>query len=778
MNGKRRSGRKTVGVLVDYTVDPYQQIFLKGVMDYCTEQDVNCIAFEGGGVGSPHDYESQRNGIYRLANSSLVDGLVVMAGSIDHLDGNDGSRVFFRQSHPLPVVGVSVAIENATTVSVDNRTGMSQLLLHLIEQHGFRRFGFLAGRAGNLDAEDRLAIFREVLEAHDIPVDPQWIIAGDMNFISGIEAAKGLIARGVSNVDVLVAANDSMAIGVMHGLSQRGVQVPSQIAVTGFDDINLVGSSESKLTTVRLPVYEQARKATQLLMDRIEGRAVPQKVSLPTSLIIRNSCGCRTAIPLLQEPAAEERFFPVESTADDRTAVRRYLQDMVRSFAAYRADLDPESVVSALEQAFWKGNDHGDPRPFLTAFQETVYRPLSHSVDFAAVQGMLSDLWNCRRGEVSRRSGISALLDLSFHAVLSMGQAVAEIGSDNLEALLQEKQALEVTRELTFTKSVSGQMDLLARRVVDMGFESCYVSLFRHDPHGGTQQSVCIMGVRNRKRVALGPNGKEFPSRQLVPDRLLSDRQRHMVIVEAMKQFGFFVCEMGRWQNRFLSYFADIISSSVQAALLYRELKDQKNDLDRNLSSIRAAMAGFIQTMAATVESRDPYTAGHQRRVSDLARTIAQEMGLSPAQVDCVRMAGIVHDLGKIYIPAEILNRAGVLDDVEWSLIKKHPKVAWDILKNIDFPWPIAETVHQHHERLNGKGYPNGLKGNSVRLEARILAVADVVEAMSSHRPYREALGIERALEEINRNKGRLYDPKVVDACTALFRTQGYTFKA
>jgi HD-GYP domain-containing protein (c-di-GMP phosphodiesterase class II) len=152
-------------------------------------------------------------------------------------------------------------------------------------------------------------------------------------------------------------------------------------------------------------------------------------------------------------------------------------------------------------------------------------------------------------------------------------------------------------------------------------------------------------------------------------------------------------------------------------------------------------------------------------------------MSLPASQVEAVRMAGIIHDLGKIYIPAEILNRAGVLDEIEWSMIQRHPKVAWDVLKNIDFPWPIAEIVYQHHERLNGKGYPQKLKGDGIRLEAKILAVADVVEAMSSHRPYREALGIEKALEEINKHKGTLYDTKAVDICTELFRIKGYKFR-
>ncbi len=322
------------------------------------------------------------------------------------------------------------------------------------------------------------------------------------------------------------------------------------------------------------------------------------------------------------------------------------------------------------------------------------------------------------------------------------------------------------------------QMSVLTRRLPDVGIASCYLSFYRGDPSLENAESFCVLGIRDRERIAFGGEEMVFSTKRLVPDDFLSDPRQHWLIVEPLKKFGFMVFEIDPNSRWFAAFLADIISGAMQGAMLFKELKNQKDSLSRNLENVRTAMAGFIQMMSSTVEARDPYTAGHQRRVSDLARTIAQEMNLTPAQVEGVRMAGIIHDLGKIYIPAEILNRPGVLDDLEWGMIKKHPKVAYDILKNIDFPWPIAEIVYQHHERINGKGYPNGLKGDEVSMEARILAVADVVEAMSSHRPYRDALGVEKALEEINKNRGILYDPAVVDVCTDLFRNKGYKFRA
>ncbi len=207
------------------------------------------------------------------------------------------------------------------------------------------------------------------------------------------------------------------------------------------------------------------------------------------------------------------------------------------------------------------------------------------------------------------------------------------------------------------------------------------------------------------------------------------------------------------------------------------ERKKTEEELRKSFEKLRMAMNGIIQAMALTVETRDPYTAGHQQRVADLARAMAQEMDLAEDQVDALRMAGTVHDLGKIGIPAEILSKPVELSDIELKLIMNHPQISYNILKDIDFPWPVAQIVLQHHERINGSGYPLGLSGDDILLEARILTVADVVEAIASHRPYRPAHGIDIALEEIAINKGILYDQNAVNACLRLFNEKGYKFK-
>jgi PAS domain S-box-containing protein len=204
--------------------------------------------------------------------------------------------------------------------------------------------------------------------------------------------------------------------------------------------------------------------------------------------------------------------------------------------------------------------------------------------------------------------------------------------------------------------------------------------------------------------------------------------------------------------------------------------KTAKEQLEHSYEQLQKAADGIAQAMALTVELKDPYTAGHQRRVAELAHLIAREMALSPYQCECIRVAGTIHDVGKISIPTEILSKPSALSVLEYEMLKDHSRIGFEILKGIEFPWPIAPIIYQHHERMDGSGYPLGLLGESILLEAKVLAVADVVEAMASHRPYRPAKGTKIALMEISANRGVLYDPEVVDACLKVFIERGFKF--
>lgn len=207
------------------------------------------------------------------------------------------------------------------------------------------------------------------------------------------------------------------------------------------------------------------------------------------------------------------------------------------------------------------------------------------------------------------------------------------------------------------------------------------------------------------------------------------------------------------------------------------ERKKAEDELKKINERLQKAMIGAVETISMISELRDPYTAGHQNQVARLAAAIAEEMHLPEKKVGALKMAGTLHNIGKVSIPSEILSKPGHLNNIEFDMIRQHPIVGREILKSIDFPFPICRFVAEHHERMDGSGYPAGLKGEEISIEARILAVADVISAMGSHRPYRAALGMDKALEEITQNRGILYDPAVVDACIILFTQKGFNLE-
>ena len=223
-----------------------------------------------------------------------------------------------------------------------------------------------------------------------------------------------------------------------------------------------------------------------------------------------------------------------------------------------------------------------------------------------------------------------------------------------------------------------------------------------------------------------------------------------------------------------LNQLAPAVSRALEEAREKRARRSAEDGLRQTLVKLQRTLDQTVEALASITEIRDPYTAGHQQRVAQISSAIGEEFGLPRDMVEGIRVAGTLHDIGKIAVPAEILTKPSKLLEMEFGLVKTHPQVGYQILKGIEFPWPVAEAVLQHHERLDGSGYPRGLSANEIISEARILAVADVVEAMASHRPYRPAFGIDMALDEILRGRGTIFDPEVCDACIRLFEEKGF----
>ncbi len=213
----------------------------------------------------------------------------------------------------------------------------------------------------------------------------------------------------------------------------------------------------------------------------------------------------------------------------------------------------------------------------------------------------------------------------------------------------------------------------------------------------------------------------------------------------------------------------------AQEHLLEERVMDRTKELQQSMKKLKKSVEGTIHTLSKIIESKDPYTSGHQLRVAELAKLIAIEMGFSDERIEAIYMISLVHDIGKISIPQEILSRPGKLSELEKEIVRTHPQIGYDILSNVEFPWPVADVILQHQELYDGSGYPNGLKCNDIMIEARIIAVADVIESMTSHRPYRSIPGIDKAIEEITQNSGILYDPEVAEVCARIFCRKGFS---
>ena len=333
---------------------------------------------------------------------------------------------------------------------------------------------------------------------------------------------------------------------------------------------------------------------------------------------------------------------------------------------------------------------------------------------------------------------------------------------------------LGISEDITVRKRVEAELKQSEERYRGI-FDNAQEGIFRTTPNGkiimANQALVKMLGYESPKEFMADITN--------IARQLYVNPEDRRILKETIEKHGFikgYEVQTKRKDGGIIWISLNIyaVRDKKGQILHYEGMNEEITDRKQTIERMRKALGATVHAIAVTVETRDPYTAGHQRRVADLARAIATEMNLPADQIDGIRMAAAIHDLGKISVPAEILSKPTKLTNLEFSLIKTHAQSGYDILKDIEFPWPIAKMVLEHHERMNGSGYPNGLTGDNILMESRILAVADVVESMASHRPYRSALGIDKALEEIEKNRGTLYDNAVADACLRLFREKGY----
>jgi len=405
-----------------------------------------------------------------------------------------------------------------------------------------------------------------------------------------------------------------------------------------------------------------------------------------------------------------------------------------------------------------------EERVFLKEYNEALIRKLEDKMlQLEQANRRLTVLYQVS----TNLAAVKPVGKLAPHALRTVVEAMGYAYA-NYFAFDEEEQTFHLSESVGFPDEILTQFQ--QELVFRLGEERGLVGLV-----GQTQEPLILTDTKRDPRWI--PVDETIRSALFVPVA----HKGHLLGVAS-----FLSTEIGAFDNedaKDVMILANNLAIAIKNAQLFEqtqeEIADRKQaeeNLKQSLKKLQTALEGTIYALAATTEMRDPYTAGHQRRVAELATAIAKEMGLPEEKIEGIHMTGLIHDIGKTSVPAEILSKPSRLGKIEMALIRGHSQVGYDILHGIDFPWPVADIVLQHHERIDGSGYPQGLKDDEIMLEARIMAVADVVEAMASHRPYRPARGVKAALIEIVGKKGKLYDPAVVDACLSVFE-KGFSLK-
>ncbi|MBN1413258.1 MAG: substrate-binding domain-containing protein [Spirochaetales bacterium] len=755
----------TLAFLSDVFNYGYTTTLWQGIIDTTHKMGFNCVSFSC----PPQILKDQRLmypfKLLEIINKGAADGIILSGGVLGNLLGSEGIKDVILSKITIPVINIGIELPGIPSLMADNYTGMFAVVEHLIVDHGLKNIAFIRGPADHSEETERFNAYRDCLEKHKIPFKEDYVSGHNDWGMSGRSksAIKNFFDIKKLPIEALVTANDNLATSSMDELKSRGLKVPEDIRVTGFDNTYYTSLQCFNLTTCENPAYLMGCKSVELLDSLLKGDKLEDVYKFPATIIIRNSCGCShfdaSKISVISNSFKELKTGNTEEKI--RIIARHLKKDLHISSKSYS---NQEYIIEQMSSAFMKDMEFNENN-LPAVIEDIISRYIKNSGEFSIIRNILSSIISIYHSLYPDVDDMLKIKEISDKATTKINEMLEMNLIDLNETLVTKSRSLDlIVYEIYSTLDLFRILDMFEHRLPSIGIQSCYFSLL---DMVDSDYLRLLMAFNESETFVLPEEGEKYIATELIPDKYLNKDKPFSLLIESLivnnEEKGFIIFDSKTIED-FTFYHVNIqISTSLQSALLIKKL--------------RQTMGGIIYVMVQTIESRDPYTAGHQKQVADLARCIAQEMHLPAEKIEGIRIAASIHDIGKISIPAEILSKPSLLSEPEFNLIKTHAKSGFEILKNIDFLWPVAEIVYQHHEKINGSGYPRGLTGDKMLIEAKILAVADVVEAMSSHRPYRPALGVEKALNEIEKNKGILFDANVVDACVYLFREKGFQFK-
>ncbi len=602
----RQNARPTIGYLVSDTVNAYDAAIQAGLVDGAQERDVNLISFVGGQLHhSPYDqFAYQRNAAYGLATANSVDGLVINS-TLGNFVTTEELRDFFAHYRPLPTISIGEMIPDVVSILVDNDKGMREVIVHFIEKHGYRRIAFIRGPKDNNEAERRYRVYTAVLAEYGLPLDPNLIAPGDFLAPSGAEAIRLLLDERKVDVQAVVASNDGMALGALEALQARGVRVPDDVAVVGFDDVKDAKTVTPSLTTVRQPLFEQGKQATEKLLALLAGEQTPKQMTLPTELVVRRSCGCLDPA-VVQASAGMITRSGELAEADLATQRERVCSEMTKAIETYGGGINPE-WRKHLWEAFTAELTSHSPGVFLLALDDVLRQVATSGGDVAMLQGAVSAL---RRHTLPYLDGETLLRaeDLWQQARVVIGLAAQQRQAyQNLQAERQTDTLQEIEAALLTTFDMNGLINTLAEGLPRLGIPSCYVSLYENSQEP-TEWSRLVLAYNENGRVELEADGQRFRTRQLVPEGLWPrERQCSFVAMPLYfreNQLGFALFETGPRDGTIYEALRGQISSALKGAQLARQAERRALQLQTasEVSSVTSSILDPDELIQQTVD--------------------------------------------------------------------------------------------------------------------------------------------------------------------------------
>lgn len=584
-----RNRRITIGLVIDnlYGVGAYQGTLWKGVAEAAEQYDAHLICYSGGTLGySPYnEFEYQINIVYDIVNPNILDGLVLVSGTMGNYISPEEFKTFYSRyvAMPIPVVSIGRQIEGANSLVLDNAQGLRDAIAHLIQEHGYRRIAFIRGPEGNADAEQRYRVYTEMLAAHGIPLDPTLVAPGNFLPVAGVQAVSLLLDERKADFEVIVAANDNMALGAIEALQARGLVVPYDKAVIGFDDLAPSRFTNPPLTTVRQPVYEEGRKAVEIVIARLAGETPPAVEQIPTQLVVRHSCGCLQ--PML--PATDTAFSTTPTLSPDivlTTQREQILSGLIKAIQS--PALEQRAIVewaTRLLDAFTaelkdKQAFGAFPRVLDEALRQVTRRGIDPSGWYGAIAVLRRYLLPHLDHETLPRA-----ISMWENAWVIIGEAGQRVQAQLVQQMDTWSETLrDVSQALIASFDTEKLAAVAAQQLPRLGIRECYASLYenREDP---TTWSRLVWAYNENGPIQLSEEARRFPTLQLGPDCMLSEDRRHHFLVSSLyfreERLGTITFGVEMLNGLAYETLRAQISSALKGALLVQELETRSRAL-------------------------------------------------------------------------------------------------------------------------------------------------------------------------------------------------------